>query len=65
MSRRTLIILIGIVLAIMIAAVAFRLLDNRTTGEPDIRATQEASVTDCVDLYPAGSPAYKACIEGQ
>ena len=64
MSRRLLYVLIGVVLLIIIAGMAFRQVNQRMEN-PDIRATQDASVTDCADLYPAGSAAYKACIEGQ
>jgi len=57
--------LIGLTLLLIITGAAFRLIGERTNVEPDFEATREASLTDCGDLYPAGSEAYRACIEGQ
>ena len=47
MRRRTLYLLIGLALLLIITGAAFRLVGDRTAVEPDFRATQEASLTDC------------------
>jgi len=63
MNRQMIYLLIGLFFLLIIAGAAFRLV--RDPGPADFQATQEASLTDCADLYPAGSQAYKACVESQ
>jgi ABC-type phosphate transport system auxiliary subunit len=62
MSRQVLLMLIGIVVIIIIAALAFT--QFRPAGALDFQATRESSETSCADLYEVGSEAYKLCLDG-
>lgn len=63
MSRQVLLMLIGVVVLIIIAALAFTQFRSQS-GPLDLQATRESSETSCADLYQVGSEAYKLCLDG-